>query len=397
MRPVTADHVMFDEAIAAFRAPSANSLRSNPVASDEGHAILTDFEIESPIDAELYQILPTVCVTLRGAYCALIAPLSIRGQYERQTAHQFAIAVSTIVSFATGRATKAPRDSYHVGQQLNAEAEAVLAMGFPILRAGPGAHELRIATGTLDTFRGTICTVTTLLRDLPYKEYVRVFRAMRFVQLAHQVVRDDFALAYYLLVSAVEIVASRAVPLKEVKEEHPDEHLWSEAAKADTTVKALYRAYREEKGKNKYLRKRFVQFVLNYCPPNTWAELEHPMANLRSYLEEVGVASSWDHLTKRSFFEVYPEDLPEQLVKEVLKNLYTYRSKFTHEGLAPPNRDPTSHNRFFDLQYELDEHTGKAVQLLLPNYSLVAFIAQRSILTFAVGLAKTKGEGDRDV
>ncbi len=396
MRAVTADHVMFDEAIAAFREQSATSLRSDPVASDETHAaILTDFEIKSPVDSELYQILPTVHISLPGAYCALIAPLSIRGirgRYEREMAHQFAIAVSTIVSFATGRSIKAPRDPYHVGQRLNADAEAVLAMGFPILQAGPGAHGLRIAPRTLDSFGRTICIVTKLLRELPTEEYVSVIRAMRFVQLAHQVVRDDFALAYYLLVSAVEIVASRAVPRKRVVERHPDEHKWSEAAKEDPILKAVLRAYREERGKSQYLRKRFVQFVLDYCPPNTWAELEHPMANLQGYLEQIGDASSYDHLTRRSPFEVYPEDLPEQLVSEVLNDLYKYRSKFTHEGAAPPNRNPTSYNRFFDEEFEFDEDAGTVRRLLLPNYSLVAFIAQRSILTYAVGLASAKGD-----
>lgn len=220
---------------------------------------------------------------------------------------------------------------------------------------------------------------------------------MRFVQLAHQVVRDDFALAYFLLVSAVEMVAARAVSRKSVAERHPDESEWSEAAKANPMLTAVLKAYRKERGKSQYLRQRFVRFVLKYCPPSTWAELEHPMANLRSYLEEVGVASSWDHLTKRSFREVYPEDLPEQLVSKVLNDLYKYRSKFAHRGAPPPNRNPTSHNRFFDVEFELDEDAGTVRQLLLPNYSLLAFIAQRSILFYAVGLAKTKGEGDRDI
>jgi hypothetical protein len=91
----------------------------------------------------------------------------------------------------------------------------------------------------------------------------------------------------------------------------------------------------------------------------------------------------YDHLREKEWDETYPSDLPENSVTEVLSDLYKYRSRFTHEGAAPPNRNPTSYNRYFDKEMEYDQNTGQLRELLLPNFRLISFIAHRSILNFA--------------
>jgi hypothetical protein len=395
MRAVSADHIMFDEAIATFR-PSSQVKSVLPATSPNTMyaALFTDFEIVSPIDVGYFKILPTELVLLMGAYIALAAPISFEVDHEFPVGSGFAVAVSTIISFATARPAKAPRDSYHISTTLNRPRYASLAWTFPVLSAGPGAHDTRLASTTFTSYAESITAVTRLLLRLSFTDYVRLFRAMRMVQLAHQVVRDDFGLGYYLLVSAIEVAASHAIPRNLVAEKHPEEDKWKVAARENETIRALLAAYKAERGKTQYLRQRFTRFILQYCPPSSWNELEHPHENLSAYLAEIAPQQRHDSLTRRSRFEIYPADLPEDFVLEVIGNLYKYRSNYTHEGVAPPHRHPVSYNHFFDHEFEYDEGTGTMAQLILPNFRLVAFIAQRSILAYAAALSENRTDAE---
>jgi hypothetical protein len=388
MRAVPADHLMFDEAIAAFRPESI--VNSSGAAELTTYAVvLSDFEIRQSIKADSFEVLPTEEVHFPGAYAAFIAPIAFpRHEDFESIAYGFALAVSTIMSFATGRPVKVPRDPYHIGSTLERSRYVSLALSFPILIAGPGAHDVRLASSTQATFAQAIASVSKLLRTVEYDDYVRLFRAMRILQLAHQTVRDDFALAYYLLVSAIEVVASRAIPRKQVAERHPDEKAWAAAARDNPVLRTVLMAYKAERGKSQYLRRRFTEFILRYCPPAAWQQLEHPHSNLEAYIEGLTQRAYPLARTRRSPFELYPEDIPEELALDVISNLYKYRSNYTHEGAAPPHRHPVNYNRFFDDELEFDEEKGTVRRLLLPNYRLVAFIAQRSILAYADTLAK---------
>ncbi len=389
MRAVTADHVLFDEAILAFRPRKAP--KSHADSDLKGQVPLTtylllDFALAADIVCGNFRLRPTTQIVLPGAHAAFIAPLDLPPHLDRDSGHPFGIAVSCLVSFATGRPTHAPRDPYFLGRELDSQSTAVLALKFPVLVAGPGAHESMLSGQTLNAFARRIQEVDALLRALPWSEFARIIRAMRLVQLAHNVFRDDFALAYYLLVSAIETIARRAISRREVAERHDQEDKWEQAAIQDPVVSAVLRAYRYERGKNQYLRKRFVKYVLRYCPPREWLRLEHPLADIKAHLDTLGHTGSTNHLVRKHWFELYPEDLPEPLIEGILGNLYTYRSIFTHEGKAPPHRNPISYNRYFDEELEFDEDSGEVRRLILPNYRLVAFIAQQAILAFGKGL-----------
>jgi hypothetical protein len=375
---------LFDEAIAAFRpAPDERNFSERAESEPLEAHVLLDFAIPTSINCGEFSLSTTRRVDFPGAYAGFIAPVSLPRRIERYNGHLFAVAVSAVVSFTLMRPAKSPRDDYLIGRALPEHDLTTLGLQFPVRIAGPGSHNWQLSVQTLENYSLSLSEVTALLYNLPHKDYIRVMRAIRLVQLAHNNVRDDFSLAYYLLVSAIETIAQKAVAKKEFAEKHPQEEAWKSASKNNPMVKELLTAYRDERGKTQYLRKRFVKYILDYCPPSQWSDLEHPMSNLQSFLQEIMPTGQYDHLTEKEWDETYPSDLPENSVTEVLSDLYKYRSRFTHEGAAPPNRNPTSYNRYFDKEMEYDQNTGQLRELLLPNFRLISFIAHRSILNFA--------------
>ncbi len=58
-------------------------------------------------------------------------------------------------------------------------------------------------------------------------------------------------------------------------------------ARTNSYFDQIYKAYKEERGKNEYLGKRFVEFILKYCPPDEWEKLEQRLANMADYINEI--------------------------------------------------------------------------------------------------------------
>jgi len=132
-------------------------------------------------------------------------------------------------------------------------------------------------------------------------------QSIRMIHLAHLNKRGDFALGYYLLISAIEPVATSAIKRKAVAPKHELLDQWKEFAKTNTDLKDLFDAYQQAESNNKYIGKRFVEFVMKYCPPNNWYELEHPEENSISYTSEIsGDLHDWSWVTKKQWYEIYP-------------------------------------------------------------------------------------------
>ena len=67
----------------------------------------------------------------------------------------------------------------------------------------------------------------------------------------------------------------------------------------------------------------------------------------------------------------------------MLHDAYGHRSGFIHRGESPPHQQPVSSNRFFEEVFEYDESRKSLARLIVPNFRLMAYIAQHSILNFA--------------
>lgn len=394
-RPVSADHVLFKECIPAFRPLDFAKPACNRKQGLENGYLLLSFELTQELALEHFVIQPTHTVDFPGGRAAFVAPVTLPPWLEGHYAHLFTTALSVVVSFATGRPASSPRDSYLSGSTLSERDLTALGVQFPVLIAGPGAHHQKLSQETTTAFHQAIAEIVSLLFKLPYKRYEQVLRAIRLVQLAHLNRKLDFALAYFLFISAIECVAALAIKRDVVKDRPSEEQVWRQIAESEEDVKELLEAYRELRGQNKYLGRRFVEFILKYCPVSSWDQMPHPFGTIISHLGETteGIDISW--VTRKQWYEVYPSDLPLDLpegsplelqkytIRKILSDAYDHRSRFAHEGRTPPHQTPVSHNKYFDIDFLYNSRAGGVEQLILPNLHLIAFIAQRSILAYA--------------
>jgi hypothetical protein len=328
-------------------------------------------------------VSPSVQVILPGAYSAFISKIKNPDWVGSHNSHLFGIALSTIVTFMSMKDCKSTRDDYLCRQAELSESDLLqLALSHPILTGGPGCTHTSISQAKQLQMQVDISNIISKLMSLEYKKYKLVMQSFRLIQLSTSTKRDDFGLAYLLAVSAIESVAQKAISRNEVKKKHPDERLWKDRANDDPCFKGVLDAYLESRGKNEYLKERFVRFLLKYAPVDKWLDyVEHPMQDFADYIQELSPSHDMEHLTGKHWFEKYPQDLTEYEIERILSDAYVHRSCFVHRGEQPPHTDPNpSSNRFFQEVREYDGHGLK--ESILPNYELLIGLAKGSILNW---------------
>lgn len=380
-RAVTCDHVLFDECIDAFRKEDINSFSFD---SGESYSyLLTSFELTAGWDLGICHVSPSIRVNLPGAYSAFISKIENPDWVGIHNSHLFGIALSTIVSFVSLKSCKSTRDDYLCRRAELSESDLVqLAILHPILSAGPGCTHTSISEAKQLQLQNQVSVVISKLMSLEPKKYRLVMQSFRLIHLSISTKRDDFGLAYLLAVSAIESVAQKAISRNKVKVKHPDESLWKERANGDPCFKEVLQAYLESRGKNEYLKERFVRFLLKYAPVDKWLDyVEHPMQDLTDYIQQVSPSHNMDHLIGKHWSEKYPQDLTENEIQRILSDVYVHRSRFVHRGEQPPHTDPNpSLNRFFQEIREYDGNNLK--ESVLPNYELLIGLAKASILNW---------------
>tara|TARA_A200000113_G_C8833711_1_gene344538 strand:- start:112 stop:1272 length:1161 start_codon:yes stop_codon:yes gene_type:complete len=380
-RAVTSDHVLFDECIDAFRRESDNSFSFD---SGESYSyLLTPFELTGEWDLGVCSVSRSIRVILPGAYSAFISKVKNPDWVGSHNSHLFGIALSSIVSSVSLKDCKSTRDDYLCRQTELSENDLLqLAILHPILTAGPGYTHFSISQAKQSRLEAEISGIISKLMCLEYKKYRLVMQSLRLIHLSISTKRDDFGLGYLLAVSAIESVAQKAISRKKVKKKHPDENLWKERANDDPYFKGVLEAYLESRGKNEYLKERFVRFLLKYAPVDNWLDyVEHPMQDLSDYIREVSPSHDMEHLTGKHWFEKYPLDLTKNEIQRILSDAYVHRSCFVHRGEQPPHTDPKpALNRFFQEIREYDGHNLK--ESVLPNYELLIGLAKASIFNW---------------
>jgi len=380
-RAVTADHVLFDECIDTFRQYDATQ---SPLI--EGKAcsyLLTSFELPESWHLPRCTVQPSVRIQLPGAMAAFICHVENPEWVGRHNSHLYGIALSSVVSFATGRLCKSTRDDYLCTlQELRDDDLLQLALLHPVLVAGPGCVHTTLSSATRDEYKTALSSLITRLHSMPYKTYVILMQAIRLVHLSLLNKRDDFGLAYLLLVSAIESVAQQAVKRDSVRRTHPSEEAWKLKAGEVPAFAELLAAYRELRGHNQYLQERYIEFINRFAPPESWEDIvSHPLQDIVDSIKEISPSRDLEHVVRKHWFEKYPADLSAEQIREILADSYTHRSCFIHRGEQPPHREPTSFSRFFQEIHDFDG--THVVEKRLLNYKLLLGIAQRSIVAWA--------------
>lgn len=374
VRAVSADHVFFQECIQAFR-PGHDSPLFQDNLEKTGYLLL-DFEMPYQLVFKELKIGPSLTKRLSNFHQSTIAPVTLLNYKEPFNSHLYIIALSSIVSFVYSRPVKAPKDAYiaDFANDLND-----LYILFPYKGGGTGAVETIIAEKNILTFHEEIEFLIGILYKLPYDDYERIMQSIRLINLAHLSKREDFALAYYLLVSAIESVSQMAIPKKEQPEDEKEaEKLVEELAKVNTKIKPLLDKYKVSKENSYQLSRRFREFILTYCAPSEWDNVEHPDDYMKDDPEYKYIYDE-ELINRAQRFK--PSRLKPRFIKEIINDSYTYRSKFTHEGQPPPNTQPEPYEHFFEVIMIKNEKKGLTEKYVM-SYRLLAFIAKKSIMSY---------------
>jgi hypothetical protein len=256
----------------------------------------------------------------------------------------------------------------------------------PILTSGPGANKVHLSNEKLLCLE--IKNFINLLHNIEYEKYVKLMQSIRMINLSISNKRDDFGLAYFLSVSAIESIAQIAIKRENVKIKDALESTWKVKAKGDPIFEKLYESYKTLRGNNSYLSERYVKFIMDFAPQIKWIDLvpdpEEYIKNLLMSINEIlPNKNQYDQIIaeKRSF-EVYPEELNDSQIKEILSNSYKYRSEFVHQGKQPPHSEVNGQKRFFE-KFGDAFNSIKDNKLLLPTYDLIVNIAKYSIMNWA--------------
>ncbi|KZN15487.1 hypothetical protein OA79_00800 [Marinomonas sp. TW1] len=380
-RAVTSDHVLFDECINAFR--SEGEMLPN---FDKGKSIsylLTPFLLPKIWDFNLFSVEPSVQVMLPGAYSAFICKINNPDSVGTHNSHLFGIALSAVVSFTTLKPCKSTRDDYLCRREKLSELDYnQLALHHPILTAGPGFNHSSVSDSKLLEMQSELQELTSKLMSVDSKVYRLVMQSIRMIHLSLLVKRDDFGLAYLLVVSAIEAIAQHAVKRNKVKKKHPQENEWKKRAKEDLMFEELFKSYLDSRGNNQYLRERFVLFIETYAPVKDWESyVEHPMSGVADTIITHNPKQDVGHLIGKKWFEKYPDDLSPSEIELILSDAYVHRSCFIHRGEQPPHNDPNpSLHRFFQ---DYRSYNGfNLEEKLLPNYELLVGLAKHSIINW---------------
>ncbi|HGH3644432.1 TPA: hypothetical protein ACJK7B_003564, partial [Acinetobacter baumannii] len=199
--------------------------------------------------------------------------------------------------------------------------------------------------------------------------YLFTIEVIRLIHLSILFRRDDFGLAYLLVVSAIEAVAQKAIKRDSVKEKHPKEKIWTEKAKQDESFHDLFMEYKASRGKNNFLSKRFIKFILKYSPPEEWNDI---VKTKYDYPDE-----EWDVYRKGT---KHPIDMTSDELEGVLNKAYNYRSRFVHSAMQPPYKyHEATMNKFFDITSNQNPDSDFELEIH-PTYELLLAIAKNSLI-----------------
>ncbi len=377
IRAVTADHFMFQEAIEYFR-PGAGASGPEKILLSY---LLFNFQLKEKINTEYFTIENLADINLISPYQAHVAKIEFKS-YDAHTfnCHLYALAVSSILSFILERPVKSARNDYNLGKSIKEKDIPELGIHFPVLGAGPGSA-LPLSSGKLRQLHHELPEITQKLHTIEYKKYEIIMQTFRLIQLAHINFKDDFGLAFSLLVAAIETTAQMAIKVEDIQEDDLNEEKWKVRAEKDEEYSELFSAFQDLKSKSR-LKERFVEFVFKYCPPEDWENMEHPHAFL------LDLKNSLKFATEKRWYEKYPKDIPEDYLREIVGDTYKYRSRFVHAGKQPPHGNSISTNKFFEEQTFFTNGYKEAHTVFLINYNLLSYIAHQSIRNYILEIPR---------
>lgn len=229
----------------------------------------------------------------------------------------------------------------------------------------PGSVRNKVHDDVLKEWKNRLDVVIKAIFQLDYEadnrslDYVKMMQAMRLVQLAHQNHFEDFDLSYSLLIAGIEAIAQIAIPATKI-DKHPSDKDWKKLCKINPNdpdsekLNELFEKYKEavqyvnNEISHRDLTKKFVEFILEYCPVEDWKIMTD--RNLETGFLDDERRDAFDHAFRKATGERTPDMLTVEGQQKLVRNTYRYRSGFIHAGAPLPHQNPEGydHNRFFE-------------------------------------------------
>lgn len=380
------NHTFFDECIEIFRPkdPSTNGQRDVRSYS----YLLTNFEILFPWDLPNCTVHPTTKINLPGRYSAYVSTIENPLISAFENPQNFGTALSAIISFVTGCPCKSTRDNPAARDgSLTNEEKITISMYHPIRTCGANTSSRGFSSKKLEIYAKETSQLIEILLALPYKTYVVAMQAIRLVQLSHINLREDFGLAYLLIVSAIEAISQQAYK-KSKSQLDEKEAEWKRLTKisgADPEFINLFNAYKNIRDRTPK-SKTYLEFINRYAPATCWEDITpRPFDESRDYHNEIFTSMGCEPSPEWKYYETPPHMQPSNLsseeINKIISNSYNHRSRYVHEGAQPPHRASESREVYF----ESENSSGffmEEKQNLLPTYTLLSSIATHSITSW---------------
>jgi hypothetical protein len=389
-RAVLADHVMFKEAIEAFR--FVGGMVTIPQRNESRHAyLLSTFELEKEHTNVRFILRATEKAILPGARASVILPVEFTGLLTfPYGSHLAGIAASAILTLASLHAVTSPRDPYLSMGALNDQDKIDLAVQSSFLVAGPGATTTKLSNQWQSSVMQDTSHIVKHLMEVEYKDYEKLMQAIRLFQLAIQIKRDDFDLAFSLLVAHIEVMATLSITRgtdsnkRAVKYSPAEEKIEKYCRESgDSELKGWFSTTIKKQGA---LKARFVRYLQNNVSTELWESIRHPYQDISDIMQAYGAEDNSSFLTRKAWYEVYPAELDATQVENIFSDTYIYRSRFVHEGMPTPYMSPTNHTRYFDVLTTVEDN--QISEKVLINFDALASIAKHCFMNSLNGDAE---------
>ncbi|MFD0964353.1 hypothetical protein [Pseudofulvibacter geojedonensis] len=354
------NYIEFENAIRFFRKKDQVLNKDNsPKSIGSKFYLLTDFKIFREYNVGECIITRSEQIFIDNNTYTNVSEIKIpewvyRSKNVELTSESFSLVLSALISFGSERDVRLYRNYYNINSIERISAE------LPLQHSGPGAiHKLN--EKSVESILQNVSQLFDIIDKLDYADYETVIRSSRLFQLAQNTKRLDHNLSYSLIVSSIETNADKAIRVKDVKKG------WSEIKKRikqvadDAELEQEFRDVLFDKLNHHYSGIRFRKFIKENALFNS-IKLDNRYHRMGLLQEEKEAFEPIDkRLDPLNYFIHENRSKPDFLLHleehtginydNLLKDSYSYRSKFYHAGEAMKHNTPNNFDRYIKMVY----------------------------------------------
>lgn len=289
VRAYASETIIFREAIIVYNENLPNGLHSY-INTNEGNRVIghliLDFKLNFTLEYNDFIIYPSEEIHFspnNSVKKGFVSMVRMPKRINFPSSHLFTQALSALCSFAFERPVLSPRNDFDRSlNTINSNGLLNIALEWPRTIAGPGSNGSTVHSSVQVIWKERLIDILKkidILKNLDHSIYFEMMRTIRLIHLAHINHRNDFDLSFSMLISAIESIATKAIP--EIKiQHHLDYQNWKKKSfrNRDEETQRLYKEYHrlkevERQILNGGLSNRFTEFIMKSKPKDYMNEV----------------------------------------------------------------------------------------------------------------------------